>query len=310
MPGLITHYLGGQAAMESVSSEIRDYVKPMTNLFNLGTQGPDIFFYYIPGFVTKRIRGIGSLMHNKDLGLFFLAMADKIKENAADKQRVFAYTAGFLAHYAVDVHSHPYVFARTHNPPKPALKEAYRHRHFETSIDVLMLKHMRDKKPADYKLGQLISPSAIDKKAASAAMATAMQKVYNCNINAKDVYKAMSQMSGHTSKLQSKNGRRKALIGSIEALLIRSKVISALIHMQAVSDNVDYLNIEETHWCPPWDTKATSNDSFLTLFNNATKDAVQMIQALYAYTNDNLSKEELAAIIMNRSLKTGNPCLS
>ncbi|MCL2571620.1 MAG: zinc dependent phospholipase C family protein [Defluviitaleaceae bacterium] len=310
MPGLITHYLGGQAAIESVSPEIRDYVAPMTNLFNLGTQGPDIFFYYIPGFITKRIRGIGSLMHDKDLGLFFLAMADRAKESVADRQSIFAYTAGFLAHYAVDVHSHPYVFAQTHNPPKPVLKEAYRHRHFETSVDVLMLKHMRDKKPAEYKLGQLISPNTPDKKAASAAMATAMREVYNCDINAKDVYKAMGQMAGHTSKLQSKKGKRKALIGGIETFLIRSKVISALIHMQTVSDNVDYLNIEETPWNPPWDSKAISNDCFLTLFNNAIKDAVQMIQALYAYTNDNLSKEELATIIMNRSLKTGNPCQS
>jgi len=286
------------------------HIKPMTKLFNLGTQGPDIFFYYLPGFITKRIRGVGTQMHEKNLGLFFMQLADIIKASHSPSQRkiIFAYTAGFLAHYAVDVHTHSYVFAHTHEPPHPRLEEATRHRHFETVVDVLMLGHMYNKKPGDLKLGQLITPEGLHKRTAAAAASTAIRNIYNLNIHPWDVYRAMGQMASFAGLLQSQTGKRKYLLGSAEAMTVGSKIISALIHMQSVSDGRDYLNIENSPWSAPWAPEATRRESFLELFEAAVAEAVQMIQALHAYTKNSLSKDQLAAIIMNRSLKTGtNP---
>ena len=306
MPGFITHYLGGQSALETAGPSIRDYIAPMTPLFNLGTQGPDIFFYYISGFITKRVRGIGTQMHNRDLGLFFMRLADTLKDSKrpADREVIFAYTAGFLTHYAVDVRTHPYVFSQTHEPPTPKIKEATRHRHFETSIDVLMLRH-HNRQPSDYKLWELISPEKLHMKMTAAAAGAAIRQVYDRDIRIGDVYRAMSQMAKFTKHLQSKNGRRKRLLQRVEGMTVGSHIISALIHMQEVTDGCDYLNLKKAGWSPPWAPDDTRTSSFPELFEAAVKDAAQMIQSLYDYMHNGLPRDRLAAVIMNRSLKTG-----
>jgi len=307
MPGFITHLIGGHSALESVSPAIRDYIAPMKALFNLGTQGPDIFFYYISGFITKRIRNVGAQMHDADIGLFFMSIADKMKETQSPSQRkmLFAYTTGFLSHYAVDAHTHPYVFFQTNDPPSLALKEAERHRHFETSVDVLMLRNIYGKRPSDYKLGQLISPDCLQKRAAAAAMAEAIRKIYNRDIRPQDVYRAMGQMARYEGYMQSKTGRRKRWIGRLEHMVIKARVISALIHMQEVTDNRDYFNVRKAPWASPWAKNDIRRESFVELFDAAAANAAQMIEALFNYMHGKLSREELAATIKNRSLKTG-----
>ncbi|MCL2360507.1 MAG: zinc dependent phospholipase C family protein [Defluviitaleaceae bacterium] len=302
MPGLITHYLGGQSALEILSPHIREHIVPMGKLFNLGTQGPDIFFYYVNGFLSKRIRGVGSQMHSADLGLFFMEMA------AIRCPILFAYTAGFLAHYAVDSHTHPYIFSQTYDPPKPAIKEAGRHRHFETTVDVLMLKRLNGEAPNDYNLGQLLTPDKRQRSTAAAGTAAAIRRIYDRDINPRDVDRAMGQMASNTNKLQSKTGRRKRWLGNVENLILRAKVLSALTHMQEVTEDRDFLNLEKTEWSPPWAQDKIRNDSFVELFDRAVGAAVQMIKALFDYTHDNLPKEAFAACLQNRSLITGqNP---
>jgi len=303
MPGLITHYLGGQSALKALSPQVSTCIAPFDKLFNLGTQGPDIFFYYINGFITKRVRNVGSEMHNANLGLFFLEMADIIIELKCPE--LFAYTAGFLAHYAVDSHTHPYIFAKTYHPQKPALKEAGRHRHFETTIDVLMLKRINGTTPNDYKLAQLLTPDKSQRSNAAAGVSVAIRRVYDRDVYPTDVDRAMGQMASNTNRLQSKTGRRKRWLGNMENLILRTKVISALTHMQEVTETQDFLNLEKEDWSPHWDQANTSNSSFVELFDSAVADATKMITALHDYMHGNLTKEDLAACIKNRSLITG-----
>ena len=308
MPGYITHYLGGQSALTASTQKIRNYIAPMDKLFNLGTQGPDIFFYYIPGFISKRLRAVGTQMHHSDLGQFILAMANQIKGYKSPSQRriVFAYVAGFLAHYAVDVITHGYVYAQTHFPPAGDAVEATRHHHFETSIDVLMLDMMRGQKPAEYKLEKLIMPKEVHKLAAAKATSAAIRQVYARDITPQDVYRAMGQMANLTNVLQSKNGLRKRIIGSIESAFTRTQYVSTLIHMQEVTDTCrDYLNLKKAEWAAPWAPEVYRNESFTELFEMAVDEAAVMIQALYDYVKDEITIERLAEVIQNRSLKTG-----
>ena len=307
MPGFLTHYIGGQSVLDAAGSKISGYIAPAGKLYNLGTQGPDIFFYYIPGFITARIRGVGTQMHESDLGRYFMYMGDFIKNSKSPAQRqiLFAYTAGFLVHYAVDVHTHGYVYGRTHYPPTPKIEESTRHRHFETSVDVLMLDRMYGRRPCDYIQWQLISPEKLRLRVAASAMSDAIREIYNRDIGPIDVYRAMGQMAAFTRLLQSGSGRRKRWLGCAEDLTVRSRNISALIHMQEVTDGCDYLNMKKLPWHAPWAPDETRTESFVELFESATADAAGMIQALYDYMHNKLQREELANIITNRSLKTG-----
>jgi len=157
----------------------------------------------------------------------------------------------------------------------------------------------------DYKQWKLISPAKIHLMVAAAAMSEAVRNVYNRNINPIDIYQAMGQMALFTKYLQSKNGWRKRRLGRIEDITVGSRIISALIHMQEVTDGYDYLNIQKSPWCAPWAPEEIRMESFIELFESAVSDAGDMVKALYAYMHNDLPKDELVKIIMNRSLKTG-----
>jgi len=316
MPAILTHYIAGKTVLENSSPQIREIIKQSEQLYNLGAQGPDIFFYYLPGLARKRSRGIGPQMHKNDLALFIAKMAKAAKSlkmtggsSPPPHHIIFSYTAGIIMHYVVDINSHPYVYARTFNSTASKIKNSTNHHKFETSLDTIMLKMHNGKKPADYKLWELINAKKCHRVLVSAVASSAIQAVYNRPLSCTDVQKAMSYMVKFMKYLQSNKGRRKKLAAFVESATIRHTLHSSIIHDQEITDGIDYLNNDKKPWCPPWET-ANSVDSFMDRFNLAVEEGQQLIQDLYAYVYEDSSLENLRAKLGNRSLLTGMPCES
>ena len=310
MPGFLTHYIAGKAALQEASPEIREIIGADERLYNLGTQGPDIFFYYLPGQLRKRSRGIAQQMHLGNMGLFLAYMARLSKEAETEKDAIFSFTAGFLMHYAVDCHAHPYVYAMVFNKNAPKIKNSADHRRFETAIDVALLKLVSGKKPAGMNQWELINAAKDGIHVSAAAISQAISKIYGRDIPAKIVVRAMKYTIHLTRILQSKNGRRKKFMELLENISIREPLYSSMVHMQEISGDRDYLNVKKTPWRTPWaDDEAESfNDSFMERYNAAVEEGTEMLETLYAYVYGDLQPAVLAEKLGNRSLKTGLPC--
>jgi len=310
MPGFLTHYISGQALLQVVAPDIQKIIMPCERLYNLGTQGPDIFFYYMPGHLRKRSRGLGTQMHLNDLGVFLVEMAKAAKE-ASPKARtvIFSYTAGFIMHYALDANAHPYVYARTFHENAPRIKNSADHRKFETAIDVAMLKMLSSKKPAEYNQWELIAADSRQMHVASGAVSKVLYNVYNREIPANIVQRAMWHMVQLTRLLQSRNGRRKQWMELVENLTIREPLFSSLVHTQEVSDEHDYLNTKKSPWHAPWEKdNEAHNDSFVERYHLAVEEGLKMITSLYEYVYKDTELSALAEMFGNRSLKTGIQC--
>ena len=310
MPGFLTHYISGQALLKVIDPKIQKIIQPCERLYNLGTQGPDIFFYYMPGHFRKRSRGIGTEMHQSDLGIFLAEMSKAAKE-ATPKARdiIFSYTAGFIMHYALDASAHPYVYAMTHHDNVPKIKNSADHRKFETAIDVAMLKLMSGKKPAEYSQWELVAANNHQMSTASIAMSRVLQNVYNRDIPATTVRRAMRYMVQLTRILQSRKGRRKRWMELVENMTIREPLFSSMTHPQEVADEHDYLNTKKSSWYAPWENdKDANNDSFVDRYHTAVEEGAKMIELLYAYVYQDMGLNALTESLGNRSLKTGMPC--
>jgi len=310
MPGFLTHYIAGKALLQSLAPQIQQPIASGERLYNLGTQGPDIFFYYFPGALRKRSRGVGSQMHLSNLGLFLLEMAKSARatKNPREKDTIFAYTSGFLMHYALDAHAHPYVYAMTHKDHAPKIKNSADHRKLETAIDVAMLKLVSGQKPAGLKQWELINADSRQMAIAAEALSQAVRAIYSRDVPPKIVHRAMRHMVHLTRLLQSKSGRRKRWMELVENLTVREQLFSSMVHMQELADGEDYLNTQKISWTPPWQKECTYTDSFLDRYYAAIDEGVQLVEALYEYVYADLSAEDLAEKIGNRSLKTGLPC--
>ena len=301
MPGFLTHYLAGQKLKGCLNEESQEILEKNEELFSLGCQGPDIFFYYFPGLIYKQTRGLGTAMHNSNLSMFILDIANQCREDK--NEAVFAYTSGFVMHYALDSAAHPYVYARTTTKGVKEIKNFADHRLFETAIDILMLQRQLGKKPNDIKQSRLIKAPRASLKAAAHSVSSAIATVYGRAISLSQTFSAMRFMQLFTWFLQTKKGRRKRILRFFEKITIREPLFSSMMHDQQTS--LDVLNIEKHEYTAPWEGAKTENNSFIEYFDMSIEEATEICAVLHDFVYGKSDESELAKILGNKSLKTG-----
>ncbi|MCL2616740.1 MAG: zinc dependent phospholipase C family protein, partial [Defluviitaleaceae bacterium] len=239
MPGMISHYLCGElCAARLRGRDIGGVVERHRQIYNLGTQGPDFFFYYIPCLIMPKIYRLGNVMHTSRVGQFFGSLLEHaMRLSGSERDAALSYICGYLTHYALDTNAHPYIYYKsgfkTEGDSRPSLHYSIMHRNFETNLDILMLKLASDEKPADKKLWQLISVSHKQAISAAGVISGGLRDVYGIELSKRQVYRAMHSMVAISRVLQSKSGRRKSMIGAVEGLLMPERgYISSLIHDQ------------------------------------------------------------------------------
>ena len=310
MPGLITHYICGQAVLNTLPERDKQRLLSNRQLYNIGSQGPDIFFYYLPALIRDQLVGLGSKMHKGGVRSFIHNMVvglEKLPE--PEKDAVFAYLCGYLTHYALDASAHPYIYYKTgfrqKGKPIKGIRYSIYHRNFETSLDTLMLKLTTSEKPRDVKLWQLIKTTKKEARSVSKVIGRSIKKTYGVPVSGKLAYRAMFYMSSITRLLQSRSGKRKILMEFAEDFTIGKGYFSSLIHEQEVKDGIDYLNLRKENWFMPWDNKTIMNHTFVEMFERAIDDSLEMINALSAYLRNEITMRQLLCITGNNSLATG-----
>ncbi|MDR3240016.1 MAG: zinc dependent phospholipase C family protein [Clostridiales bacterium] len=312
MPGFITHYICGEAMLNGLPAGAQNLIQHHRQLYNVGCQGPDIFFYYLPGLIKKNMKNLGIDMHKTQVGSFISHVLDGLAEADEEAQPIiFSYLSGYLSHYSLDCFTHPYVYYKSgfqiKGDRKSRLRYSVYHRNFETAIDVLMLKVMSSEKPSEKKLWQLIKTDADQARLIARMVSAAITGAYQRDVSPKEVYSAMRYMVNVTRILQSKKGRRKRLMELAEELTVGDHLVSCIIHQQEVKDGIDYLNIHKKPWYMPWDNENENETtaSFGELYNQAVENGISLIGQMYAFMQGELSKESLVQAIGNRSLASG-----
>ena len=111
MPGFTTHYILGMKAFNDLpSNPLKHIISKYRWLYQLGLQGPDMFFYNIPILRHRDYRNVGSYMHEHHVNLFFDVYLKQIAQIHSKQQReqAVAYFCGYLCHYIGDSICHPY----------------------------------------------------------------------------------------------------------------------------------------------------------------------------------------------------------
>lgn len=108
--------------------------------FITGAQGPDPYYYHVLGSLSQRARFIGDRLHDTRINIMFAAAIDYVQRHPSPWLE--AYVAGFLCHYALDRHLHPYVYHHVgiydeKHPETTAMRGL--HLKFERAIDKLLI---------------------------------------------------------------------------------------------------------------------------------------------------------------------------
>ncbi|MDO4711315.1 MAG: zinc dependent phospholipase C family protein [Peptostreptococcaceae bacterium] len=132
MPAVAAHYLFAQEVYRSLirrgRKDIIALIRKDRSDYNIGSQGPDLLFYYQP---TKpnEVTKYASSVHSQSGTVFMKNAMDRIHETK--DLRTFAYMMGFVCHYALDSEAHPVI---NHYG-----KDSVGHIRIETELDRMIL---------------------------------------------------------------------------------------------------------------------------------------------------------------------------
>ncbi|MGI6003848.1 MAG: zinc dependent phospholipase C family protein [Christensenellales bacterium] len=105
MPNTATHYIYGQLVLRQLHPLLRKFILEHKSMYDLGLQGPDIFFYYQP-YRRSDVAAYGSSRHDESGRRVFEPVLGAVHNDDAAS----AYLLGNACHYMLDSRCHPYVY--------------------------------------------------------------------------------------------------------------------------------------------------------------------------------------------------------
>ena len=282
MPGFTTHYIFGQQTAAKIDQlQIRQLIKKYQHCYNLGLQGPDIFFYYLPAyFFTKR--NVGNLMHDTSTMAFFSSLMDARNMLATPKARAIAdaYIYGFIGHYSLDTVCHPYVYARSHylQNKDNATYDFGCHVSLETDIDRTLLWHYHCLRPSQFTPGETIHVTPFQMRILSLLIARAINKTYPGYFTTPlRVRQAARFMRLENNWMHDPAGTKKYLVRTIEELILGHGFISTMIPSDSFVKYKDCMNLQHKKWANPWNLGVSHTSDFYELMDVASDDFLRRV---------------------------------
>lgn len=315
MPALLTHYLCGDKMLNIIKNTHEDkIITKYRQVFNLGTQGPDIFFYHnaLPWNKGQSLDYIGERLHDEKVNMFFKAALEYIKGIDSESQNILtAYLSGYACHYALDTHAHPYIFYKTGFDTGDGLehkKYSYYHRRFEAAIDVLMMDKICNKEARHTNASRLIKVSKGEAETIASMYHRVFSKVFSLDIKEEEIKKAIFNMIGITAVLRDIWGMKKKFIENMERKKGNYPLVSSLIYPMKIHDNRDYLNLQNSLWYYPWDNCNANSQSFLQMFEEASLESHKLTNIIFSFIDNKIPIDDALELIGNRSFSSGLDC--
>lgn len=278
MPGFTTHYIFGMKAYNDMPSHpLKHIIAKYRWLYQLGLQGPDIFFYNIPILRHRDYRNVGSHMHEHDVNRFFDCCLRHIGQISSKQQKeeAISYLAGFLNHYIADSICHPYIYARIgYEVKNPTTAQHGRHAALENDLDAILLWRYKKKKPSEFNQTASICLNGQELQFISHFLASCINETYypityrnNFQVTPAMVHRSIWALRFGCRTLSDKSGIKKQGIAAVEALFTKHPVASSKLVTDTISDYRKSCNLDHEIWCNPWKPSIASSASFVDLFH-------------------------------------------
>jgi hypothetical protein len=277
MPGFTTHYILGMKAYNDLpSNPLKHIISKYRWLYQLGLQGPDMFFYNIPILRHRDYRNVGSYMHEHNVNLFFDVYLKQIPQIQSKQQReqAVAYFCGYLCHYIGDSICHPYVYGRIHyDINNPSSQHHGLHAELENDIDALLLRKYKKKKPSEFNQAATICLNGQETQFISRLLSRCINEAYyplsyknNFQVSPRMVHRSILALRFGCRTLSDPSGKKRSSIEFFESIFLANPMASRKLVTDHVSNPGWSLNLDHEAWCNPWNKQMASTASFPELF--------------------------------------------
>lgn len=256
------------------------------NMFYLGSQGPDLFFFSDAGVGKKTLRNYGSLMHKQSP----YETLEFMRRYAGDDTDLNSYIYGYISHYALDSCAHPLIFYDARYMGDSNDTETVRHFRIEAVIDRIVLqKNGRDISDYDADILTALSEQNIHKL--SSMYVHLFEEVFGWQVSQRKIEQTCRQCSFFLRVLRPNSERKFRMIAAAEKLAGRPHMISSLMLYNRMEHEDELLNLNNRTFENVHNTDAKSSASFFDCWQEALKKAsalahVPQNRSLYACTYD------------------------
>lgn len=286
MPAFATHEIFGQEAVDGIASDkLHQVVQHHLEVFRLGCQGPDIFFFH--PVIRKGCHKInmGSKLHKTEINRFFEEFLQELLllRSRFGLDTGISYFLGFLSHYALDTHIHPYVYSKIGyeaDNPDSASRTLPAHQRLEAIIDKKMLMAKRNCMPSAYYPDKRMQVTERELSVIAGLLSRTLRKVYHIALhdtNIKLSYRSMRLAMRH---IYDHTGTRRQRICAFESAVLCRPVIANMIVADTLPDRIDAMNIRGRVWRNPWNQDEAFDSSVWELYDNAVEQYQEYINVV------------------------------
>ena len=275
MPGFTTHYILGMKAFNDLpSNPLKHIISKYRWLYQLGLQGPDMFFYNIPILRHRDYRNVGSYMHEHHVNLFFDVYLKQIAQIHSKQQReqAVAYFCGYLCHYIGDSICHLYGRIQ-YDIGNPSSQHHGLHAELENDIDALLLRKFKKKKPSEFNQAATICLNGQETQFISRLLSDCINEAYyplsyknNFQVSARMVHRSILALRFGCRTLSDPSGKKRSSIEFFEYIFLDNPIASRKLVTDQVANPRWSLNLDHEVWCNPWNKQMASTVSFPELF--------------------------------------------
>ncbi len=298
MPGFTTHYILGMKAYNDMpQNNLKLLISKYRWLYQLGLQGPDMFFYNLPILRHRDYRNVGSYMHEHHVNDFFRCCFLHLSQIRSRQQRDegIAYVCGFLGHYVGDSICHPYVYGRiAYDVAHPDAHYHGLHAKLENDIDALLLQKYKKKKPSQFNQAATICLNGMEIQFISRFLSSCINETFyplsyknRFQVTPAMVHRSILAMRFGCRTLSDPNSTKRDKLQRVESLFLKSPVASSKL----VTDTVEHprwaLNLDHETWCNPWNRQIASQSSFPDLF----RQSLGKLSSIYYLVNAMLESD-------------------
>lgn len=313
MPDVCTHILCGHDVIQGLDKRWKTTILENERIFNLGCQGPDMFFYndFRPFNKVKRGPKFGRMMHNEKTGDFLVESIQHIKEkitNKNDFNMLFTYISGLICHFGLDRKAHPYIYyySGKHDKNRPETRKygGY-HKRLELIIDTIMMKERKDIETHKHPVYEEINVGTSLPKSIVDYYVNTLNKVYNTKEILNFINDSYRDMKTVLKLAYDPSGIKKNIIKWIDKILKDEIEYSTLVYPRKIDDRYDYMNNARNSWNHPCNNDEKYIESFYDIYDTAIKDSLDMIKAAISYLENKVQIINLIKALPNISYITG-----
>ncbi len=307
MPNITTHNLFAKDVLTKSKKTITNTFIQKQNIYELFAQGFDPMFF---GFALLKSNNFANYCHTHKTDTFFLNFIKEIKvQKQTHNPKVLAALYGHLTHYILDSTAHPFIIYKSgeYNPKKPETRKYNgKHTQLEMQIDAYMYEQRYNKPFCKFKIHKHL----ITKEKFGSELLNILNETYDKTYSKKHIgkkYQRGCQNMYYSYKflITDATGLKKKLYKLIDQLFPHkfNKYEYFSSHITTIDKKI--LNMEHKEWTNPWDNNKKSTQSFLDLYEKATKEAIKLFNATHKFLKDEITPKEYQKVLQDKAYTTG-----